>query len=209
MESKDLAILMMVLFLLLIIVGRVAFQFILTGNSGIRPGTRLKTKKELLISVVMFGVVGVQTLLAWLFSISRLHGQVELGSIALWIGVALCILGILFSSYAQFAMGKQWRIGVDPDEKTELVTAGIYGKIRNPIYTGCIVFGTGLLLLAPHVLFLISGIVGYLAVRAYVTVIEEPYLIKLHGNSYRQYMSRTGSFFPRLSTLMASRKTGK
>ena len=43
----------------MIIVGRAAFQFILTGNSGIRPGTRLKTKKEVLISFVMFGVVGV------------------------------------------------------------------------------------------------------------------------------------------------------
>ena len=89
--------------------------------------------------------------------------QVELGVIATWIGVALCIFGILFSSYAQFAMGEQWRIGVDPDEKTKLVTKGIYGKIRNPIYTGCIVFGTGLLILSPHILFVITGLVGFSA----------------------------------------------
>ena len=104
-------------------------------------------------------------------------------------------------------MGKQWRIGVDPNEKTELVTAGIYAKIRNPIYTGCIVFGTGLILLAPHVLFVITGIVGYFAVRAYVKDIEEPYLVKLHGEKYRQYMSQTRSFFPRLSDLKSVRKS--
>ena len=207
MESKHLPLLMMILFLLMIIIGRVAFQFILTGNSGIRPGTKLKTKKEVLISFVMFGVVGVQTLLAWFFSVSRLAAQIELGVITTWIGVALCIFGILFSSYAQFAMGEQWRIGVDPDEKTKLVTEGIYGKIRNPIYTGCIVFGTGLILLAPHVLFVITGIVGYFAVRAYVKDIEEPYLVKLHGEKYRQYMSQTRSFFPRLSALESVRKS--
>ncbi len=199
MESKHLPLLMMILFLLIIIVGRVACQFILTGNSGIRPNTKLKTKKEVLISFIMFGVVGVQTLLAWLFSTSSIDKQIELGSIATWLALALCAFGILFSSYAQYAMGKQWRIGVDPNEKTELVTTGIYAKIRNPIYTGCIVFGSGLLLLAPHVLFVITGLVGYFAVRAYVKDIEEPYLVKLHGENYRQYMSQTGSFFPRLS----------
>lgn len=207
MEPNHLPLLMMIIFLLMIIVGRVAFQFILTGNSGIRPGTRLKTKKEIMISFVMFGVVGVQTVSAWLFSVSHLDEQVELGVIATWLGLILCIFGILFSSYAQYAMGEQWRIGVDPDEKTKLVTTGIYGKIRNPIYTGCIVFGTGLLLLAPHVLFVITGLVGYFAVRAYVRDIEEPYLVKLHGDTYRQYVSRTGAFLPRLSDFMSVSKT--
>lgn len=202
MDPKQLPFLMMIIFLFFLIVGRVAVQFILTGNSGVRSGTRLRTRKEMLISFLMFGVVGVQTLLAWLFLVSRLDAQVELGEIATWLGLALCISGVLFSSYAQYVMGTEWRIGVDPDEKTKLVKTGIYKTIRNPIYTGAIVHGSGLILLAPHVLFLITGLVGYLAVRAYVEVIEEPYLIRLHGDDYRQYMSQTGSFFPRGKDLM-------
>lgn len=200
MDTNQLPILMMILFLLIVIVGRIVFQFILTGNSGIRSGTRLSTKKEMFISFLMFGVVGVQAVLAWMLSVSRFDVQVELGATATWLGIALCISGIFFSSYAQWAMGKEWRIGVDPNEKTKLVTTGIYKSIRNPIYTGCIVHGAGLLLLAPHVLFLMTGLVGYFAVRAYVKDIEEPYLLTLHGNSYRQYMSQTGSFFPRIKT---------
>lgn len=202
MDPKHVPLSVMILFVLVIIVSRVAYQFILTGNSGLRSGTRLKTKKEMLISFVMFGVVVVQTFLAWLYSESHLERQVEFGVVVTWLGLLLCIWGISFSSYAQYHMGKQWRIGVDPDEKTKLVTTGIYEKIRNPIYTGCIVHGVGLLLLAPHVLFLITGLVGYFAVRAYVRDIEEPYLMKLHGDKYRQYLSQTGSFFPRLSDLM-------
>ena len=95
-------------------------------------------------------------------------------------------------------MGAEWRIGVDPDEETELVTTGIYAYVRNPIYTGCIVFGTGLLLLAPHPLFLATGLIGYFSIRAYVKEIEEPYLIELHGDDYREYQSMTGSFFPQI-----------
>jgi len=188
---------MMIIFLLIIILGRVALQFILVGDSGVRSGTRLRTKWEMFISFLMFGVVGVQAILAWFYSTSRLKPQIELGIFSIGIGLTLCIIGIAFSSYAQYKMGKEWRIGVDPDEKTELVTTGIYKLIRNPIYTGCIVHGTGLIILAPHLLFLITGLVGYFAVRAYVQDIEEPYLIVLHGDKYRQYMSQTGSFFPR------------
>ena len=198
MDARQLPFLMMVVFLLVIIAGRVFYQFVTTGNSGIRSGTKLKTKKEMYISFLMFGVVGVQTLLAWLISSSRLQSQIELGLLGTSIGLILCISGILFSSYAQFAMGKEWRIGVDPDEETELVTTGIYKVVRNPIYTGCIVHGIGLILLAPHILLLITGIVGYFAIHAYVKEIEEPYLVSLHGEKYQQYMSQTGSFFPLL-----------
>ena len=197
MDTQHLPLLMMIIFLLIIILGRVALQLILVGDSGVRSGTRLQTKREMFISFLMFGVVVVQTILAWLYSTSSLKPQIELGLFSVGIGLTLCIIGIAFSSYAQYKMGKEWRIGVDPDEKTELVTTGIYKLVRNPIYTGCIVHGTGLIILAPHVLFLITGLVGYFAVRAYVKDIEEPYLVDLHGDKYRQYMSQTGSFFPR------------
>jgi len=197
MDTQHLPLLMMIIFLLIIILGRVALQLILVGDSGVRSGTRLRTKREMFISFLMFGVVVVQAILAWFYSTSSLKPQFELGVFSVGIGLTLCIIGIAFSSYAQYKMGKEWRIGVDPDEKTELVTTGIYKLVRNPIYTGCIVHGTGLIILAPHVLFLITGLVGYFAVRAYVKDIEEPYLVDLHGDKYRKYMSQTGSFFPR------------
>ena len=197
MDAKQLPFLMMIVFLLVIFCGRIVFQFILTGNSGIRSGTKLKTKKTMCISALLSGVIIVQVLLTWLIATSRLQLQIEFGLVVTWIGLILCISGVLFSSYSQFAMGREWRIGVDPDEETNLVTTGIYKHIRNPIYTGCIVYGSGMLLLAPNILFLITGIVGYFAIRAYVKEIEEPCLIRLHGDDYRQYASQTGSFFPR------------
>lgn len=47
-----------------------------------------------------------------------------------------------------FALGgSSWRIGVDPDERTELVTDGIFRFSRNPIYVFMVVawLGFGLL----------------------------------------------------------------
>ncbi len=197
MESRHLPLFMMVLFLAIVVLARVGMQFALVGDSGIRSGGKLNTTREISISYLMFGTVVVQLVLSVLYALALIGPHVELGSASTGIGVMLCIGGILFASYCQFAMGNNWRMGMDPDEKTELITSGIYSKIRNPIYTACMVYGLGLLVLAPNVLMLMAGLVGFYAVKAYVRLIEEPYLIGLHGEKYFRYMERTGSFLPR------------
>ncbi len=198
MESKYLPLLMMALFLIVVIGGRIGAQLVSVGDSGIRSATRLRTIRAVFISLLMFGTLIVQLLLSLLYAAAVLEPHIALGKVGTWTGLALCLSGILFASYSQFAMGKNWRIGVDPDEETELVTSGIYSKIRNPIYTACIVHGLGLLVLAPNTMMLLTGLVGFYAITAYVQQIEEPYLINLHGEEYVQYMESTGSFLPRL-----------
>ena len=189
---------MMVMFVVVVIVGRVGVQLTSVGDSGIRSAAKLKTTRQIFISCLMFGTLVVQLLLAWLYAVALIEPQIELGYANTWVGLALCCSGILFASYSQFAMGKNWRIGVDPDEDTELVTTGIYSKIRNPIYTACIVHGLGLLFLAPNALVLVTGLVGFYAISTYVRDIEEPYLNNLHGEKYARYMQSTGSYLPRL-----------
>lgn len=198
MELKHLPLLMMVMFVVVVIVGRIGVQLSSVGDSGIRSASRLKSSKEIFISSLMFGTLVVQLLLAWLYAATIIEPHIETGKASTWVGLVLCFCGILFASYSQFAMGKDWRIGVDPEEKTELITTGIYSKVRNPIYTACIVHGLGLLVLAPNAMVLVTGLVGFYSIRAYVRQIEEPYLMKLHGEKYVQYKESTGSFLPRL-----------
>lgn len=198
MELKHLPLLMMVMFVVVVIVGRVGVQLSSVGDSGIRSASRLKSSKEIFISSLMFGTLVVQLLLAWLYAATIIEPHIETGKASTWVGLVLCFCGILFASYSQFAMGKDWRIGVDPEEKTELITTGIYSKVRNPIYTACIVHGLGLLVLAPNAMVLVTGLFGIYSIRAYVQQIEEPYLMELHGEKYVQYKESTGSFLPRL-----------
>ena len=44
---------------------------------------------------------------------------------------------------AQLAMSRSWRIGVGPEERTELVTRGAFALVRNPIFSWMIVAGVG------------------------------------------------------------------
>jgi len=41
-------------------------------------------------------------------------------------GLILLHLSLLWIVYAQLSMGKSWRIGIDTEHKTELVTTGIF-----------------------------------------------------------------------------------
>ena len=63
-----------------------------------------------------------------------------------WIGLALTALGVVFFTTAVLQMRDSWRAGISPDEKTGLVTSGIYRISRNPAFVGFDLTYIGLLL---------------------------------------------------------------
>jgi protein-S-isoprenylcysteine O-methyltransferase Ste14 len=116
-------------------------------------------------------------------------------------GFALCGIGIAGTFLAQMAMGPSWRIGVDQSERTELVTGGVFALCRNPIYTFMVVAWLGFALLVPTWLSLASIPVGIIAFEVQVRLVEEPYLLRAHGDAYRAWATRVGRFLPGLGRL--------
>ena len=110
-------------------------------------------------------------------------------------------MAILLTFGAQLAMGNAWRIGVDPEERTELVTNGPFKLVRNPIYSAMIPTVFGLVLMVPNVLA-IAVLVGLVvALELQVRRVEEPYLLRTHGDAYAGYAARVGRFVPGLGLL--------
>ncbi|MCM0674466.1 hypothetical protein NCC78_07160 [Micromonospora phytophila] len=56
-------------------------------------------------------------------------------------------------------MGTSWRIGVDPSERTELVTDGAFALARNPIFTAMAASTLGLTLMVPNAVALAALLV--------------------------------------------------
>jgi len=113
-------------------------------------------------------------------------------------GAALAGAGIALTVMAQFAMGDSWRVGVDPDERTSLVTGGLFSIVRNPIYTGLVATFAGIALLAPNVLTIGGELLLIAAVELETRLLEEPYLARVHGREYTDYCGR---FVPGLGRL--------
>lgn len=123
-------------------------------------------------------------------------------------GVVVAVAGIAATLWAQGTMGDSWRVGVDPDETTGLVTTGPFAVVRNPIFTTMTVAGLGLTLLAPNVVAIGALVALVVAIELQVRVVEEPYLIRTHGEVYLAYAHRVGRLVPGVGRLRASSAAG-
>jgi len=135
----------------------------------------------------LIDVVGPRTELAD----PRFHG----------VGMLLFTLGGGGTLWAQFAMGDAWRIGVDPESRTELVAVGPFRWVRNPIFTAMFVATCGLALLVPNAVALLAVVCLGVALEIQVRLVEEPYLSRTHGARYRRYAASAGRFLPGMGRL--------
>lgn len=122
-----------------------------------------------------------------------------------YLGLTVAVVGTGLTLAAQVAMGVSWRIGVDPAERTELVTTGPFALVRNPIFTAMAVTSLGLTLMVPNPVAALGFAVLVVAVQMQVRAVEEPYLLAVHGEVYRRYAARVGRFVPGVGRLRLRR----
>jgi protein-S-isoprenylcysteine O-methyltransferase Ste14 len=123
------------------------------------------------------------------------------GAVGNALGIVLAVAGICATFGAQLAMGDSWRVGVDPEERTELVTTGPFGHVRNPIYSAMLPTVLGLVLMVPSVLAIAGFVVLLVGLELQVRLVEEPHLLRAHGDEYVAYAAKVGRFVPRLGLL--------
>ena len=188
---KDLALVLLVAYGLVAFVLRALIQVRLTGSTGIKgisgkPG-----------SIEWFG--GLLFVLAIALSVGGTAGGDSEGPRL--VGAVLSIGGLLATAGAQLAMGRAWRVGVDPGERTELVTGGPFALVRNPIYTGMIPFFAGIACLVPNAVTIAGAVLLVVALELQTRLVEEPHLRRVHGAAYADYAARVGRFLPGVGRL--------
>ncbi|GAA3399236.1 methyltransferase family protein [Cryptosporangium minutisporangium] len=120
-----------------------------------------------------------------------------------WLGVLIAVAGVLGVLWCQSGMGASWRVGVDPAERTALVTTGPFAVVRNPIFTAMIATSAGLALMVPTVVAFAALVLLIASVELQVRAIEEPYLRRVHGSVYTAYTAEVGRFLPRIGRASA------
>jgi protein-S-isoprenylcysteine O-methyltransferase Ste14 len=171
---------------------RTWMQWRRTGDTGFRggglaTGTVQWWARVLFTGALLIGAAGPIAALVGLPVIGALdHPAVQV------VGIALAAIGVAATLAAQTSMASSWRIGVQEDERTELVTGGAFALARNPIFTGMIVTAAGL---AAMVALVGLGLtVG--AIEMQVRSVEEPHLLRTHNQAYAAYAARVGRFLP-------------
>lgn len=175
---------------------RAFIQFVRTGDSGIRTLKQSSSFELKLATILLYSVLFGILMVGFLSAKGTIEAQFQLSSVDYEIGLIICCVSLVLIFIAQLQMGKWWRIGVDEEEKTDLVISGIYAYIRNPIYSGVLIFAVGLVFMVMHWFSILMFISGYLSIDYLVKKVEEPYLVKLHGQDYLKYKQDTWSYLP-------------
>jgi protein-S-isoprenylcysteine O-methyltransferase Ste14 len=181
---------------------RVALQVRRTGSTGLHglpPGAgplEWIAGGLFIAGLVMGGAAPILALLGILEPIPALDGAVGHA-----VGLVLAVGGIALTFGAQLAMGDSWRVGVDPDERTDLVTSGPFKLVRNPIYSAMLPTVFGLVLMVPSPLAIAAIVTLFVGLELQVRLVEEPYLLRAHGETYLDYGSKVGRFVPGLGLM--------
>jgi protein-S-isoprenylcysteine O-methyltransferase Ste14 len=112
-----------------------------------------------------------------------------------WAAAVAAVVGLLATFVCWKRMGTSWRMGIDPDERTQLVCSGPYAYVRHPIYGLSTVLMVCTVLAVPNVVMFVAGALHALALQ-WEARREESHLTNVHGDEYRQYARCTGRFFP-------------
>jgi protein-S-isoprenylcysteine O-methyltransferase Ste14 len=93
-------------------------------------------------------------------------------------------------------MGKSWRMGIDPTERTALVVTGLYAFVRHPIYALSSVMMIATVIAVPTPLMIVVGVIHCLLLQ-WEARREERHLAQAHGEPYERYCHSVGRFVPR------------
>ncbi|KAG2495272.1 hypothetical protein HYH03_006545 [Edaphochlamys debaryana] len=111
--------------------------------------------------------------------------------------VILALGGAAVFSYAAYELGDNLTPLPAPREDAKLVTTGLYGYCRHPIYAGLLVFALGLSV-ASHSETRLAITAALFWVLNSKVEMEEEGLVAKHGRQYEVYREKTKKFFPYL-----------
>jgi protein-S-isoprenylcysteine O-methyltransferase Ste14 len=181
---------------------RTVIQLRRTGSSGFegisgRPGSAEWLAGALFVVAI---AVGLAAPLLALASVVEPIGALDTTAVHV-VGIVLFVAGLAGTLAAQISMGDSWRIGVDENATTAMVTDGAFAIVRNPVFAAMLPASTGLALMVPSVVALAGLVALFVALELQVRIVEEPHLRRVHGADYDRYAARVGRFLPGIGRL--------
>ena len=144
---------------------------------------------ELILKIATYAVVALEVI-----SIFCVKSKMPLAVAVL--GAVLGIVGDVIFALAVITMKNSWRAGIAQNDKTEMVTNGIYRISRNPAFLGFDLVYLGILLMFFNWVLLVCSV--FAAVMLHLQILqEEKYLPQVFGTDYLEYKEKVGRYLGR------------
>lgn len=173
-----------IILLILLVLSRV-FLLHKMGIKAMRFGEM--DKKDFLIPP--FALLFFYLILASALNLPRFGTELFSNEIISWIGVTLCIIGLIFFLLSLVFFGKSFRVGIDEDHPSTLVTTGTFAISRNPISTAFGLILLGIFMIFPNWILMVYLFAGIWLFNRQV-LLEEESLKKIYGKEYEEYCKK-------------------
>jgi protein-S-isoprenylcysteine O-methyltransferase Ste14 len=158
--------------------------------------SRVDSVEKMLLVLVTLGM-WVAPLL-YVFTSTLDFAEYEL---PLWVsvaGVAVYTIGVILFWKSHHDLGRNWSATLEVRASHELITKGIYKRIRHPMYSAIWLIVIAQSMLLPNAVAGLSGVVCFGTLYFMRVGNEEKMMMEQFGTEYQTYMQKTGRLFPKL-----------
>ena len=156
---------------------------------GDKPQKTVVIEVSLVIVLVLTALTQLLTILfVEKFPLILRHDSVR------YLGAILSVAGIITLIVAMATLGDSWRGGIDYNQKTGLITTGVYKYSRNPGFVGFDLFFIGMALLFSNLFTIIFSCMLLFLLHLQILE-EEKFLSSAFGKEYTDYQKKTRRYF--------------
>lgn len=186
----------------LIILGSTIFGIQHSGVSSLRVKARIIDRWGKKGYALFFNATSVLALLIAFLSMNFwnwlyfLTAPTLIQPVLLIVGIALGVSGVFIAMRASKVISVSTVADMRTDRRPELVTDGIYARVRHPLYLATILVFSGMALIYPFSVVIVFALsmIAYTMIGAFL---EERKLLLQYGQEYRDYRKQAGFILPK------------
>ena len=110
------------------------------------------------------------------------------------VGILLGMMGNIIFIISVLTMKESWRAGVSYEEKTDLITDGIYQISRNPAFLGFDLVYTGMCFMFFNPVLVVISLLAIIMFHLQIKYVEEPFLKQEFKEQYLQYYQQVNRY---------------
>lgn len=109
--------------------------------------------------------------------------------------IVIGVLLILFGGYLDLSAKIKSKLFKNVEENN-LITDGVYGIVRNPVYSGAMFVCTGACFIVNNLLLFAVPVICWIYLTVFLINTEEKWLMGIYGREYAEYCKRVNRCIP-------------
>jgi protein-S-isoprenylcysteine O-methyltransferase Ste14 len=152
------------------------------------------SRERILLAVATIGLFVIPVL--WLATGWPRALNYDLNYASIVVGALLYVASLWLFRRSHKDLGRQWSASLEIRESHQIVRAGVYRRIRHPMYASFWLWALAQAFLLPNAVAALSGLVA-IAILFFTRIdFEERMLLEAFGDDYRAYMRETKRIIP-------------